>query len=139
MTKLREIITITALSSLMAIGLSSKAEATSIFRGNLPDVACGANSHTRCSLDPPPGRFFEGRITLRYNEDANNPGFVCDDNTSRGFFSNGDSFQLLNSSCPEKVDEPQNAFGLIALGAFGVRLAFKRRKKQQKSSSKQKS
>ena len=89
--------------------------------------ASGNGSLGTCGQEDPPSDFtFITKSVLE--EDSNNPGFVCDDNTNRGFFSNGDPFQLLNHPCPNKINEPQNSFGIIALGALGTHLALKRKK-----------
>ena len=69
MTGLKKIITVTALGSLLTMGISSKVEASSIFPGSWPDLSCKKDANEDCGADPPPGRFFEGRITLRYNRD----------------------------------------------------------------------
>lgn len=87
-----------------------------------------------CGQEAPPLDF--ALITQSViNEDSDNPEFVCNANTNGGFFSNGDPFQLFNSSCPgETVDEPQNSWGLLLLGIFGTNLALKHRRKRQKDS-----
>lgn len=64
------------------------------------------------------------------------PGFTFNRDTNEGFFPNGDPFQLIDGSSipPEKVNEPHNNLGLLALGLFGSNLAVKRRRKSHKSS-----
>ena len=61
------------------------------------------------------------------------PGFSFNPGTNEGFLATGEPFQLFQNPLT-KVDEPHNNLALLALGAFGVNLILKGRRKHQKSS-----
>lgn len=88
-----------------------------------------------CGEQNPP----DGKTLITQSEvlaASSRPGFRFNKKTNEGFFPNGDPFQVIDGSFipHEKVDEPHNNLGLIALGAFGANFILKRRRKQQKSS-----